>query len=946
LNFQTFKLSNFQTLSFKLFFALFLLFLSFSSFAQIPETGKIAGVIKDAKTAKPLQFASIGVLRQKDSSFVSGGVTDSTGFFRIGSIPFGTYYLKIVYIGYEPFKTGLFSLSPALSRKDFGYLQLKASGALLKTATIISKQILFDQVGDTIQYHADAFKTHPDATAEDLITKMPGVTNSNGSISVNGEKVTQVTVDGKPFFGDDPTMAIRNLPAEVIDKIQVFDKQSDQALFTGFDDGQSSKTINIITKAGKSNGEFGKFYAGYGDDDRYIAGGNLNIFDGDRRISILGLSNNINQQNFSTQDLLGVTGGGGGRSSGNQSGGGSSNNFLISPQNGITTTNALGLNYSDKWGKDIKITASYFYSEADNTTITDKNRNYISTHNEGLYYAETDSANNNNYNQRLNVRMEYTIDTANSLILTPKLNVQNNNSGLGMAGYNTLAAGNILQSETFNNTPAFTAGYDFTNTLLWRHKFHKKGRTFSAGLSSDMNNKYGNGSQTSLSTYFFPVDTSIINQDNPVHSNGYMLSPNLVYTEPVDSFGQLQFSYNPSYTVANTDMPTYNYSVIDQNYTNLDTALSNKYQSTYTINKGGIGYRRNKKKFMLMAGINAQYATLSGSEYFPVAFTVNKPFTDILPQAMLNYRFSKGTNLRIIYRATTNLPSVSQLQSVINNNNPLMLSTGNPSLRQDYEQTLTIRYGKTRNTKASGLFVYFYANYAQNYIGNQTIFPTKDTVVGKETVLKPGGQLTRPVNMNGYLNSKSFVTYAIPITKIKCNLNLNSGLNYAQTPGLINNLTNISGDYGLSGGLGLSSNISEKIDFTFSYSANYNIVKNTLPTTVPNNNYFSQTTSFKFNWLFWNGFVFNTTLNHSLYAGLSQNYNLDFLLWNASLGYKLLKDHSFEVKASVFDLLNQNNTISRTVTNTYIEDDKTNVLNRYYMLTLTYTLRNFKTAKT
>jgi hypothetical protein len=934
-------------------FNLILFLTAIPAFSQNKNTGKVAGFIRDAKTMRPLEFVSVGVLRLQDSAFIAGGISDSTGRFYVAGIPMGTFYLKILYIGYEPYKSVFFSFNSALTQKDFGYIKLKQTGALLKVATIYGKQILFDQVGDTIQYHADAFKTHPDATAEDLISKLPGVTVNNGAVSVNGETVTQVTVDGKPFFGDDPTMAIRNLPAEVIDKIQVFDKQSDQSLFTGFDDGQTTKTINITTKPGKSNGEFGKFYAGYGDDtqntgsgdDRYIYGGNLNIFDGDRRISILGLANNINQQNFSTQDLLGVTGGGGATKGGGGGGMGSNGNpnFLVGPQNGITTTNAFGLNYSDKWSKDIKITASYFYSEASNQTMTDLSRNYITGTKGGVFYSETDSATNNNYNQRLNIRYEETIDSANSLIITPKVSLQNNTASLGVLGLNTLP-GDIPESGTKNNTPAFTAGYDFTNTILLRHKFKKKGRTFSAGLSSDLNNKYGNGSLNSRSLYYSPDDTINLNQQSTIHSNGYMLSPNLVYTEPTDSFGQLQLSYNPSYTFSNIDKESDNYNILNQSFTNLDTALSNKYQSVYFNNKAGIGYRRNKKKYSLMAGVNFQYANLSGSEYFPSAFPVNKNFSDVLPQLTYNYRFTKGTNIRIIYRATTNIPSISQLQSVVNNSNPLFLSMGNTELRQDYEQSVTVRYGKAKREKSSGLFVFFNAMYANNYISNSTLIPTKDTVLSDGVALKKGIQFSQPVNLNGYYTAKTFVTYALPITKIRCNLNLNSGLNYSQSPSLINNFTNLSGSYGMSGGLGLSSNISEKVDFTVVYNVGYSMVKNTLQSTVPNANYVTQTASLKFNWLFLNGWLFNTTLNQSVFQGLTQNYNLNYLLWNAALGYKLLKDHSFEVKASVFDALNQNNNISRTISSSYIEDDKTNVLTRYYMLTLTYTLRKFKGA--
>jgi hypothetical protein len=401
------------------------------------------------------------------------------------------------------------------------------------------------------------------------------------------------------------------------------------------------------------------------------------------------------------------------------------------------------------------------------------------------------------------------------------------------------------------------------------------------------------------------------------------------------------FTYTPSYTNNFNDKETNNFNTANSEYNSLDTILSNKYKSVYLSNRGGIGYNMNKKKFMFMTNVNVQYATLTGNQDFPVAFAANRSFLSVLPSAMFNYKFSGGTNLRIMYRTSTNTPSITQLQNVINNSNPLLLSTGNPDLKQDFQHTLIIRYGKTNNEKATGLFAFLYGNYAQNYIGNSTLIPTHDTTITDSFVLKRGSQLTKPVNLQGYWNGRGFVTYALPISKIKCNLNFNSAATYSRIPALINGENNIANTYNFSGGLGLSSNISEKLDFNLSYNANYSIVNNSIQV-QSNNNYFYQTTSLKFNWMIWKGLVFNTNLTHTLYSGLSQSYNQSYFLVNGSLAYKFLKNQALEVKVSVFDALGQNTSISRTVTETYIEDSQTKVLTRYYMLTFTYNLKKFK----
>jgi len=926
------------------------------SFAQY---FSISGSIVDSITHAPIVKANVALYQLKDTSNHVFTVTDINGKFEFKNLQQNIYKLKATHVSHKPYTL---IVRTTKTETNLGTLKMRTYIIALRDAVIVGKEPMAVQKEDTIEYNSKAFKTHPDATTEDLITKMPGVTSDNGTVKVNGEQVQQVLVDGKPFFGDDPNLTLKNLPAEIVDKIQVFDKLSDQSQFTGFDDGQSVKTMNIVTRQNKNEGQFGKIYTGYGTDDHYIAGGNINLFKGNRRFSIIGLTNNVNQQNFGTQDLLGITGnsgggrGGGGGGFGGRGGGGgggnfggvggvggnSINNFLVGQQNGIATTNAIGMNYSDNWGKKIKITASYFFNNADNKNSTTLTRNYITAKDSGLFYNEKSASENNNYNHRFNLRFEYTIDSSNSLIITPKLNWQKNNASSSVNGANTRLSAFV--SQTDNQNISDNSGYNFSNNLLFRHKFNKKGRTISLNLGTELNNKTGNGNLYSSSQYYNLNDTTttLINQQSDQKTNGYTISPSVVYTEPIGKKGQLQINYSPSLSRNNTDKETSAYDTIIHKYLQLDTTLSNKYSTDYIVNRGGLSCRLNAEKYSLNAGLNYQYATLSGDETFPAIFKVNKTFEDFLPQAMLNYKFSKSQNLRIMYRASTNVPSVSQLQNVINNSNPLLLSTGNSDLKQDYEQSLTVRYGKTNSVKATTMFIFLYANYAQNYIGNSIFIPYKKTVIDGIT-LNSGSQLTKPVNIDGYWNTRSFFTYGLPIavSKIKCNLNLSTGLTYSKTPVLINNYTNLSNNYNLCQSLVLSSNISEKTDFTFSYTGNYSVVQNTLKT-QSNNTYYYQVVSFKLNKIFLKRFVFNTNINHSLYSGLSQSYNQNFLLWNASIAYKLLKNQALEIKFSVADILDQNKAINRTITETYIEDSQTKALTRYFMFTLTYNLRKFK----
>ncbi len=926
-----------------------LLLLSFLIVNQFvnAQTFSLNGTIADSTDRLPLPGANVVLYPQHDTLARKVAVSDLDGHFKFSGLEAGEYRLRITYIGYAPREIRSLSLS---ADRNLGTFYIAPASNVLQDVQVDALKVRVEQLGDTTQYNADAFKTNPDASTEDLLTKMPGVTTDGGTVKVNGEEVKRVLVDGKPFFGDDPNMALKNLPAEVVDKIQVFDQLSDQAQFTGFNDGEGVKTINIVTKPGKNEGTFGKLYAGYGEGDTYLAGGNLNFFKGDRKISILGLSNNINQQNFSNEDLLGVAqsssaqgrGGSGGRGGGRGgSGGGGAENFLTGAQAGVATTNSIGFNYSDNWGKKTKVTGSYFFNATNRRQQSNLSRDFIVPADSLYFYTENNTSRSANTNHRANLRLEYTIDSLNSIILTPRFSVQDNNSRAQLNGQ-SLISDNRIDSRTDNYNRANTFGYNFNNNLLYRHRFAKPGRTISVNIGTDLNRRNGESELLSTNAYYFSDDTlSRLDQFANQISDGYTVSSDISYTEPIGKKGQLQFVYSPSYTNGFTNKETYNFDPLTNDYQLLDTALTNKFRNLYFSNRAGASYRYSDKKYTFMLRVDYQHAELSGTQEYPYAFDVQKTFRNVLPRAMFNYRFSTTDNLRIFYRTSTQAPTVSQLQNVVNNSNTLFLRTGNPDLDQSYAHNTMLRYSKTNPEKGSSFFVFLAGSYTQNYIANSTFIATADTLLPEGYLLNRGTQITRPVNLEGNWSLRSFLTYGFPVKPLKSNLNINTGFTFNRIPALINDDRNLANNYTFSQGLTLGSNISENLDFTVSYSGNYTIVQNSLQV-QSNNNFFSQNTSLRFNWLPWKGLLFNTSLTHTLYAGLAGGFNQDFLLWNASVGYKFLKDRSLEVKVTAFDILNENNSINRTVSETFIEDIQTNVLNRYLMLVVTYNLRQFK----
>lgn len=916
----------------------------------------LTGTVVDSIDYNALYGASIFLFNQADSSQRLFTTSDEKGAFVFKNLSPSDYRLIISFVGYQTFDKVI-----ALKENTrLGNILMLSSINELEEIEVNGEVPMAVQKGDTVQFNADAFKVNPDATAEDLAKKMPGVVIDDDNIQAQGEDVQKVLVDGRPFFGDDPRLALRTIPAEVIEKIEIFDKLSDQAEFTGFDDGQSVKTMNIVTRPEARNGQFGRAYAGYGTDDRYNVGGNVNFFDDDRRISVVAMSNNVNQQNFATEDLLGVMssgsrrrggppgGPGGGRGPGGNGGptgtspptGGSANDFMVGPQDGITNTHSAGINYSDKWGEKIEVTGSYFFNASGNSTEEYLNREYIQSLDENYFYEENSYSENDNYNHRLNIKLDYQIDTFNSILWRPRLSLQNNQYSSDAGGITSYSPEEIL-STTENTYNDHSLGYNFDNDLLFRHSFKKRGRTISLMARTGMQNSNSDNDLLALNRYFDSSGSldDTLNQQSNSDTRGYDLNAMLMYTEPISDFGQLQLNLGSNYSHNYSLTETYNYNYDLGVYNIFDTTLSSEYNNDYFTNRFGTGLRFNTTKMHLMFNLGVQRADLVSRPEFPESLELEKTFVNFMPDAMMRVNFSRSSNLRVHYRSNTDSPSISQLQDVIDNSDPLSITSGNPDLKQEYSHSLMARYSLSSVMKSKFMYVLFFVKGAQDYIANASYTASQDTIIGDGIILGKGSQYTIPVNLDGYWNARTFFTLGLPLKKL--NLNLNTGVMYSRVPGLINGVKNLSATWSLSQGFVLSSNISENLDFTFSWNSSYYIVNNSIQEDL-NNNYYYQTAGLDFTWIFWKGLVLRNTVRNQYYTGLSEGLNDNYFLWNVELGKKFLKNQAAEVKIGVYDILDENRSISRTVSESYIEDSQVEVLRRYAMISFTYNLKNFR----
>lgn len=904
----------------------------------------LKGKLTDKADKTPIAGATIQLVSQRDSSQQNLKVTDSKGNFAFNNLQASVYTVRISFSGYEKIEQ---KINLQASNKEAIPFAISKIATDLTGVTVVSKAQPVKQKGDTTEYSASQFKVNPDATAEDIIKKLPGVTvDRSGNVTAMGDQVRKVTVDGKDFFGDDATAALRNLPADVIDKIQVFDRLSDQAQLTGFDDGNSIKTVNIVTKNGIRNGQFGRIYAGAGTDGRYTAGGNVSFFKGERRLSLVGNFNNINLQNFSSQDLLGVTSSGGGGRGGGGGGrpGGGADNFNVGQSNGISKTNAAGLNFSNVYNKKLTLSGSYFFNNStnNNESLTNTETFYNP---KNLFSQQKSSSVSDNNNHRVNLRLEYKIDSSNSLFIIPSISFQNNKSVSNATSQNYYGLNDSI-STSLSNSTSDRNGYNIRNNIMFRHSFAKRGRTISFGFNTGWNKNDGETiTDAQYKFYNNGIATdSLQNRFSDNSTSGTTIGGNIAFTEPIGKKGQLQVDYTPSVQKNKADQQTFTYD--GQKYTVFDETLSNRFDNTITTNNAGINYRLGQSRDeQLSFGVNFQNSKLESQRVYPTTTNVNQSFSNILPNLMYRKKIGMYTNIRVFYRASTNFPSISQLQDVVNLSNPLRVSSGNPDLKQSYTNFLSGRYSYTNTKTGKSFFANLFLQTASDYISTATYVAAADSSIQQNIILKKGSQLTKPINLDGYKSLRTFFTYSMPLQFIKTTLNLNAGFSYSKLPGLIRNISTVTNSYAYNTGVVLASNVSEYVDFNVSYSANFNN-SSTNTTNSTATKYVNQSAGAQLNLLNKKGWFLQNDVSGNKYSGLSDGFNQSFWLWNAAIGKKILKNQAGELKLSVFDLLKQNQSLVRTITGSYIEDAQSQVLQQYFMLTFTYKLKNFGTAAT
>lgn len=893
----------------------------------------VSGKITDKSTSDPLPGATVSITPNGGKTRL--GVSDMDGKYRIDNLAAGQYRIKVSYMGYKTYEK---SVSLGSSDNKVMNISLTEDATMLENLSVEGRATRAQQAGDTLSYNASAFKVLDGSTAEELLAKMPGIVVEGGEVQAQGESVSKVMVDGKEFFDGDVNLALKNLPADIIASIEVFDKKSDQAEFTGFDDGEEIKTINIVTKSGYKEGVFGKVYGGYGTDNRYNAGGNINIFDESQRLSILGMSNNVNQQNFSQEDLSGVMSAQSSKRGGRRGGGrrGSTDNFMVGSLGGVTKTNGIGLNYVNEWNDKLKLTSSYFFNQSSNDYQEKLQREYFESALPGMSYMQDSESDMTNWNHRVNMNLEYKIDADNTLQLRPKFSYQSSNTLSSYLGENLLYGEqqSSIGSSSESDVKSYSAGLNAT----YRHRFNKQGRTLSLSVNGQITDKrsdtYTDYKESKTEEGTTTATEYSQRKDNDEKQTS--LRTNLMYTEPIVDNVQLSANYKFSYSNSDADKKTFESDGMTDLGEQLIDQMSSVYQTDYLTHAAGLGLRWNLDKWRFTLGADFQWASLDGEQSYPVADNISHNYFSVLPSAMIRYSLNRNNSFMLRYRSSSTSPTLQQLQSVVDNTNPLFLSTGNPLLDQQINHTLNLRY--TLTTMSGQTFIAMLGATLRNgYVADSTFVATEDITLPGGIEMDKGAQLTRPVNLDGYYSLQAMLTYGFPLDLIRSNVNLSLAGNYANVPTIFNGVKSNTRELTFVPKVVIGSNISDKLDFTLSYSASINKALCSVAD-LNTSNYVTHIAQARVGWTFWAGLTLRSTLTYTGYSGLSADTE-DYFLWNASLGKKFLKNNAAEIRLDVYDILGQSQSFRQSVGSNYYDYLTANVLQPYAMVSFVYTIR-------
>ena len=903
---------------------LMLLMILFSPMAFAQQSGvNVTGSVVEQGSDTPIEQATVRLLNVKDSAMVRGVVSARNGSFTLKNVKKGSYLLHITFIGYDPLYQPL-QITGKKNPVNVGKLELSDGAIELGEAVVIGKAPEVTVRNDTVEYNADSYKVTEGSVLEDLLKKMPGVeVDSEGKITVNGKEVKKVMVDGKEFFSDDPKVASKNLPAKMIDKLQVLDKKSDMAQMTGFDDGEEETVINLTVKPGMKQGWFGNAYGGYGSKDRYEGNAMVNRFVNNDQITFMGGANNTNNMGFSdlASTMFSGMGGGGGRRGGFGAG------------SGITSSGNAGLNFSKEFKPDkLTLGGNTRYSHSDNDARSKSDRQNILPGDSSSYDNSEAMSRTKSDNFGVDFRLEWKPDTMTQLIFRPSFSLShsmNDNFSDATTLDNERDTDNTNKSSNYSESN----GYNLNASIDFSRKLNNKGRVFSATLSGGNSDSYSDGMNRSDIVYFNQTDAlknSIIDQRSRYDNKGFNYRAYVSWVEPIGHNNFIQATYSISQRKQEALKNVYNQDA-DGIYNVLDSAYSQSYRNNFISQRASLSFKSQRAKFNYTIGLNLD-PSYSSSENFVGDTTLSKitrKVVNLSPMAQFNYMFDKRTNLRIMYNGRTSQPSMTQLQPVADISDPTNITIGNPDLNPRYTNNVFIRFQQFTPEKQRAFMIMANGSYIINDIVSYTSY-------NQET----GVKTTTYKNVNGNYSGNVRMMLNTPLKNKKFSINSMTMASFANSNGYINEEKNTNRNLILSerGGIDFRSSY---LDLGVNGNIRYNATSNSLQKENNQNTFNYGAGGYTTIYLPLN-FKIESDVNWSTNSGYGDGFKQNEVLWNASASKSFLKNNQGTLRFKIYDILQQRSNISRSVTASYIQDSEYNTLGSYFMVHFIYRFSIFK----
>lgn len=903
---------------------LMLLMILFSPMAFAQQSGvNVTGSVVEQGNDTPIEQATVRLLNVKDSAMVRGVVSARNGSFTLKNVKKGSYLLHITFIGYDPLYQPL-QITGKKNPVNVGKLELSDGAIELGEAVVIGKAPEVTVRNDTVEYNADSYKVTEGSVLEDLLKKMPGVeVDSEGKITVNGKEVKKVMVDGKEFFSDDPKVASKNLPAKMIDKLQVLDKKSDMAQMTGFDDGEEETVINLTVKPGMKQGWFGNAYGGYGSKDRYEGNAMVNRFVNNDQITFMGGANNTNNMGFSdlASTMFSGMGGGGGRRGGFGAG------------SGITSSGNAGLNFSKEFKPDkLTLGGNTRYSHSDNDARSKSDRQNILPGDSSSYDNSEAMSRTKSDNFGVDFRLEWKPDTMTQLIFRPSFSFShsmNDNFSDATTLDNERDTVNTNKSSNYSESN----GYNLNASIDFSRKLNNKGRVFSATLSGGNSDSYSDGMNRSDIVYFNQTDAlknSIIDQRSRYDNKGFNYRAYVSWVEPIGHNNFIQATYSISQRKQEALKNVYNQDA-DGIYNVLDSAYSQSYRNNFISQRASLSFKSQRAKFNYTIGLNLD-PSYSSSENFVGDTTLSKitrKVVNLSPMAQFNYMFDKRTNLRIMYNGRTSQPSMTQLQPVADISDPTNITIGNPDLNPRYTNNVFIRFQQFTPEKQRAFMIMANGSYIINDIVSYTSY-------NQET----GVKTTTYKNVNGNYSGNVRMMLNTPLKNKKFSINSMTMASFANSNGYINEEKNTNRNLILSerGGIDFRSSY---LDLGVNGNIRYNATSNSLQKENNQNTFNHGAGGYTTIYLPLN-FKIESDVNWSTNSGYGDGFKQNEVLWNASASKSFLKNNQGTLRFKIYDILQQRSNISRSITASYIQDSEYNTLGSYFMVHFIYRFSIFK----